>query len=457
MTLRTRLNLVVATLSAAFVAVLILAEIQSTRASVREETEAANRVAVQLLGRVASLYSMIGGPELVLDLLDHLGRVRSNEIYLLSASNEVLYRSPAATYKAGREAPHWFARLLAPPAARAELPLRGGVRLIVETQPSRAVLDAWDDLLRLTGLGLTMLVVVNGLAFWSMTRLLRPFPIIAAGLERIERGELDYRLPPLPGVEAGAIGRAFNAMAGAVQDKVDVERKANAAENRLAERRELASLVDQRLEEERRLIAHELHDEFGQSVTAIRSLALAVARKAGTRDPEIAEVANTISQEAARLYDAMHGLIPRLAPLSLDTLGLAATLENLVVDTRRRHPGLDLRLTTAIDCDLGPSVTLALYRFVQEGLTNALRHGSPRHVEVDLRSDATAIRARVVDDGTGLPPDWRRPGHFGLRGLEDRFEQLGGRLRIDAGHGGRGVALSAEIALAAGELPEALA
>ena len=103
MRLRTRLNLVVAALSAAFVIVLIAAELQSTRTQVREEIEAANRVASQLLGRLAGVYSRVGGPDLVLQFLDQLGRVRANEVTLESSSGEILYRSPPAPYKAGRE------------------------------------------------------------------------------------------------------------------------------------------------------------------------------------------------------------------------------------------------------------------------------------------------------------------------------------------------------------------
>ena len=79
MCIRDSLNLVVAGLSATFVVVLIAAEIQSTRASVREEIEAANRVASQLLGQLASIYSNIGGPNLVLEFLEQTGRVRANE------------------------------------------------------------------------------------------------------------------------------------------------------------------------------------------------------------------------------------------------------------------------------------------------------------------------------------------------------------------------------------------
>jgi two-component system sensor histidine kinase UhpB len=446
MRLRTRLNLVVAALSAAFLIVLIADELQSTRSSVREEIEAANRVASQLLGRLAGVYSRVGGPDLVLQFLEQLGRVRANEVTLQSATGQILYQSPPATYKAGREAPVWFAHLLAPQPARYIYPLRGGVLLIVQAQPSRAVLDGWDDISRLFAIAVVMFLIVNGLAFWLVKRVLEPFPVIAAGLERIEQGDLAYRLPELPGNEAHAIGAAFNRMAQAVQDKVLAESKARDAETRLEEGREMASLADQRVEEERRLIAHELHDEFGQSVTAIRSLAMAIATQAGVRDPATGEVARLISTEAARLYDAMHGLIPRLAPLSLDTLGLSATLDDLVRDWQRRHPSIALSLHRELSVELGPSVTLAIYRVVQEGLINALRHAQPTRVDITVRCDAERIEATVIDDGVGLPADWTRPGHFGLRGLSERVRQLGGTFSV-GNHGDRGVRLSADIPL----------
>jgi two-component system, NarL family, sensor histidine kinase UhpB len=448
MRLRTRLNLVVAALSAAFVIVLITAEVQSTRTSVREEIEAANRVASQLLGRLAAVYSQVGGPDLVLNFLQQLGRVRANEVSLQSASGEVLYRSPPATYKVGREAPAWFAHILAPEPVAYRFPLRGGVLLVVQAQPSRAVLDAWDDVARLAAIAAAMFVIVNGLAFWSVKRALEPFPVIADGLERIQQGDLAFRLPQLAGNEAHVIGAAFNRMAQAVQDKVQAERKAHDAEARLEERREMASLADQRVEEERRLIAHELHDEFGQSVTAIRSLALAIATQVGVRDPATGDVARLISEEAARLYDAMHGLIPRLAPLSLDTLGLAATLDSLVRDWQRRHPSIALSLLQELPIELGPSITLTIYRVVQEGLINALRHAQASRVDIAVQCDARRIVATITDDGVGLSAEWARPGHFGLRGLTERVHQLGGTFAVDS-HEGRGVRLTADIPLGA--------
>src|SRR5579875_1672063 len=346
----------------------------------------------------------------------------------------------------GRDAPAWFAHLLAPRAAKHTFLLLDGSRLTIEAQASRAILDAWEDLTRLMALVVTMLVLVNGLAFWLIDRALAPFPIIVNGLERIKRGELTFRLPPLPGSEAQAIGAAFNRMAQAVEDNVQAERKAREAETRLEERREMALVVEQRVEEERRSIAHELHDELGESVTVIRSLAQAIVGQ--TREPAMRDAARLISEEAARLYDAMHGLIPRLMPVSLDTLGLAETLENLVRDWQRRHPSIVLSLRHDLPADLGPSVTLAAYRVVQEGLINALRHAKASHVDIQLDSTPARMRITVADDGVGLDPGWSRPGHFGLRGLAERVERLGGVFSV-GNREPRGVCLTAEIPLAA--------
>jgi two-component system, NarL family, sensor histidine kinase UhpB len=147
------------------------------------------------------------------------------------------------------------------------------------------------------------------------------------------------------------------------------------------------------------------------------------------------------------LYDAMHGLIPRLTPLSLDTLGLAATLESLVRDWQRRHPSIVLSLRQELPIELGPSIALTIYRVVQEGLINALRHAQASRVDIAVQCDARRITATVIDDGVGLPADWAvRPGHFGLRGLSDRVQQLGGTFAI-GNRGGRGVRLSADIPL----------
>ena len=101
-----------------------------------------------------------------------------------------------------------------------------------------------------------------------------------------------------------------------------------------------------------------------------------------------------------------------------------------------------------LSAELGPTVTLTLYRVAQEGLVNALRHAQATQVAIDLHSDANHIVLTVTDDGAGLAPDWSRPGHFGLRGLADRVQHLGGSFTV-RNHEPHGVRLTAEIPLTA--------
>lgn len=426
--LRTHINLIVASFGAVFIVLMLIIELDRSRQAISEEIRAANVVATQLLSRVAQTYER-DGPIPVLLFLKHLGRVRANEITLHTAEGDLLYRSPAATYKAGREAPRWFASLLLPSISPQAFELGDGAKLMVEANPSRAVLDAWDDFVQLMIVGGGAFVLLNLLVFYLVRRALAPLPVIASGLQRVEQGELSHRLPEMPDEETAVIGAAFNRMAEAVQQKWQAERAALEAQANLAESRELSHLIEQRLDEERRAIARELHDEFAQSVTAIRSLAVAIMGRQ-QEDNASREAADTISKEAAALYDAMHSLIPRLAPISLDTLGLAETLQGLVHEWRRRHPAIKITLQHSLPSQLGPTATLTIYRIVQEALINAIRHGSPHHIDVEVRTEPERVVIRVTDDGLGLPENWTRPGRFGLRGLQERLATLRGKLQV---------------------------
>ncbi|HEU5442766.1 MAG TPA: hypothetical protein VFU61_03010, partial [Steroidobacteraceae bacterium] len=158
MKLRTRLHWVVTGLTIFWVMVLVTSEVQVTRARAQEEIDAANQVATQLLGRLVNIYWRAGGTRIVTDFLTRLGHVRSNDIVLVYPGGPVLYRSPPATYKAGRYAPAWFAHLLVPRIPRYTFPLPSGVELIVQAEPSRGILDGWDAITRLLLIAAIMLL-----------------------------------------------------------------------------------------------------------------------------------------------------------------------------------------------------------------------------------------------------------------------------------------------------------
>ena len=182
------------------------------------------------------------------------------------------------------------------------------------------------------------------------------------------------------------------------------------------------------------MIARELHDELGQSVTAMRSMALSIAQRVATLDPQAETAARLIADESSRLYDAMHGIIPRLTPLVLDNFGLAEALNDLAERTRRSHAGVGISVHVDLArARLPADVALALYRAAQEGITNALRHGQARQMQLRVHGEPAEVTLSLTDDGQGLAPDWaERTGHYGLRWLTERVESLGGRFQLAA-------------------------
>ena len=303
--------------------------------------------------------------------------------------------------------------------------------LTIEANASRAVLDGWDDTLTLLGFEAIVFVIGNVLVFWLVRRSTQPFRVIERGLAEVERGAFHTRLPPLAGEEAGQIALAFNSMAAAIEDNLNARAEAADARLRLEQSRELAEVVQARIEDERAHIARELHDETGQSLTAIRSLALSLARRE-TGDGTTRETAQLIADTAAKLYAAMQALIPRLRPLTLDNLELAEAVTERVAEWRRLHPEVAFSLDLGtLPADLGESYTLAAYRILQEAVTNALRHASASSIGIRIEGDDSALVLDVVDDGRGLSQDWQRRGHFGVRGMRERARALGGELDVE--------------------------
>ncbi|MBS0445400.1 MAG: HAMP domain-containing protein [Proteobacteria bacterium] len=441
MSLQLKINLIVGALTILFVGAVLELQMRSMRDSVNEEVVAANRVASQMLNRTAWLYAAQGTPAM-LAFLQGVGRIRSNDITLLDAQGKELYRSPPSPYKAGRDAPDWFDRLIAPPPSVQSIRFPDG-KLVMTSNASRAVIDAWDYVVVLALGAAGLLVVVNAMVFLIVRSTVRPFAAIVQALQSLEAGRFDVVLPRLPGKEAGTIGAAFNRMVGVLQANIETERRAAQAEQQLSDSRELTRWIDRQIEQERRLIARELHDEFGQSVTAVRSMALSIAQRVAAVDPQAEQAARVIADESSRLYDAMHGIIPRLTPLVLDKFGLGAALADLVERTRRSQPDLKIDLDVNLDdARLDSDATLALYRGAQEGMTNALRHGHAHHVKLALSGDAAAgVTLTLTDDGDGMSPDASRGhGHHGLRWLAERVEGLGGDFRVAAAEP-RGVTL----------------
>jgi two-component system sensor histidine kinase UhpB len=432
MSLRLQINLIIAVLMGLTIGALVYQQIGDTRRSVREEVEGSNLVATQLLTRMSWIYEQSGVPAIV-GFLTQVGHVRANQVYLYDPAGKLVYSSPVATYKAGRNSPEWFSGLVTPPIPRQEIPVGAG-KLVVEADASRAVLDGWDDLVRLLWLGALVCGAIGATAFWLTGRALKPFAMIVDGLRGMEQGAYDTRLPNLPGKEARQLSIAFNRMAQAVEETATAKEAAIEARQNLQENRELTQMIQTHIEEERRLIARELHDELGQLITAVKSMGLSIVQRTEQGDQRVSTAARLIVDTAGRMYEAVHELIPRLRPFALDSFGLGDALQDLAADWKFRHPELELVLNVGhLPNDMGDTLTTCAYRIVQESVNNALRHAKGTRIIVSVASGENELQVDIEDNGIGLAADWQRPGHYGVRGMRERAVALGGSFEIIRG------------------------
>jgi two-component system, NarL family, sensor histidine kinase UhpB len=283
--------------------------------------------------------------------------------------------------------------------------------------------------------------------YWLAGRAINPLSRVVDGLRAVGRGEYGTRLPPLPGQEGASLSRAFTAMAEAIEDSISARREAAEATEKLARNRELTQLIQARIEQERGAIARELHDEMGQSVTAIKSLALSIAQRHGSAGDPAGEAARAIAQSSDHLYQVVHAILPRLRPLALDQFGLADALEDLLGDWRQQHPALTFELEVRdVPADIGEALSTAAYRIVQEAVNNSLRHAQASRIVIGLVRDGELMVIQVRDNGLGLPGNWKAPGHYGLIGMQERATAIGGTLALQEAPGG-GLTVTARLPL----------
>jgi signal transduction histidine kinase len=206
---------------------------------------------------------------------------------------------------------------------------------------------------------------------------------------------------------------------------------------------ELSARLVRTQENERRSLARELHDEVGQSLSAI----LMEAESAVCADDprETHEHLQSIRGLAERTVNEVRDLALLLRPSMLDDFGLVPALNWHARETAKRT-GLKITVSADEDADNLPDEhKTCLYRLVQEALNNSARHGSARTVEVSVKRVSGRVLFTVRDDGVGFDPNLVRG--MGLLGMEERVRRLGGRLRIDS-QLGQGTVVSAELPVA---------
>jgi len=203
-------------------------------------------------------------------------------------------------------------------------------------------------------------------------------------------------------------------------------------------------------EDERKRIARELHDDASQALTSLR-----VGLKTLTdicADPELHRRVTDLQTIAAQTMQGIHDLALQLRPSVLDDLGLVAALERHLSDCRRRYGlTIDFAVHGLSDMRLSPAIETALYRIVQEALTNIGRHAQAHTVSVLLEHRDGKVVAVVEDDGVGFDPGAADSAgrRLGLFGMQERAALLSGKFTLESAPA-RGTSLFVEVPLKEG-------
>lgn len=448
MSLKLRLNLIITALLLIIMLAGMLLNIANARMNVRAEVASTERLALYLfdtgiLNSGGAALRRGGGNPLRLHLLNQMRHLR---IELYAPDGRLIDSNISPREKVSHPgAPRWFEDLMDQVTPKWQSQQRSIVsdgellgNLVITPDPSYEYAEIWKQITDLLLLLAGFFVLVQLMIAWAVSAALKPTEKILTALNRLEQGDLKARMPHFQSPELAPIGDKFNRMVETLEQSIN-------RNHRLSQ--QLITLQ----EAERKSLARDLHDEFGQCLTAIHADATVVVQLAERKYPELRESAQAIAGLSRHLMDLVGGLLQRLRPGILDELGLVPALQDLVDTWKSRHEQVACRLVVegSLPADLEESLQVTLYRLVQEALTNVSRHAAASSVEIRMqlrrpRSGASVLGLSVVDDGCGFDPGVAEG--FGLAGMRERVEGLGGEMQLQSG-AGRGTRIEISLPL----------
>jgi signal transduction histidine kinase len=240
----------------------------------------------------------------------------------------------------------------------------------------------------------------------------------------VYRWVLDVGTPRLgaDGAFAGYVGCALD-----ISEQKLIESDLRRSQQRL---RALAAKVQSVREEERTRIAREIHDQLAQALTQLKMDAGWIGTH--TRLPAVAAQAQSMGDQIDKLQHTVRRIAAELRPVLLDTAGLLEAVK-WEADEFARRTGTECRVSLPAEpVALAPERATALYRILQEILTNAARHAAATRVEIRVAALPEALHLEVLDDGRGFQPPPQPGGMLGILGMQERAAQYGGEFSIGA-------------------------
>jgi two-component system sensor histidine kinase UhpB len=292
--------------------------------------------------------------------------------------------------------------------------------LTVTSSVELEIAEAWHKLLSLMTLSSITVFAVCLWVYFSISQVLKPAKIIVAGIKDMESGERDCRLPVFVLNEWRHIASAINQLVISQQLLLD-------------ERQKLAMKLVDIQEDERRYLARELHDEFGQCLTAINAVAASIKQTAIKDCPVLVNEVELISQITRHMLESVRDLLGRLRPAEFDQLGLEASFNSLIAGWNTRSGDkTHFQLKISGDCALLTEVAaITLFRITQECLTNIAKHADASVVSISLVIDLESAFLTITDDGVATALPFADSGGIGLLGIRERVTALQGQMHLD--------------------------
>lgn len=280
----------------------------------------------------------------------------------------------------------------------------------------------------IVGVTVIVLLVAAAVVAIVVPAVQRPLAAVASGLRRVAEGDLaDAPVSPATG-EIGELVAAHNSL-------VEALRQQHAADEDSARGGLLEKLIEAQ-EEERKRIARELHDGVGQ---ALLSMVVGLKLIGRLEDLDAAQAkADDVREVAAETLEQVRLLSRELRPSVLDDLGLAVALERYGAEFPGRYPGIAVDVHCDVTDRLPSVIETALYRIVQEAMTNAARHSGGTTISVLLLRRDNRVQAIIEDNGSGfdVPAVRRERTSVGIHGMAERAELIGGTLELESGEEG---------------------
>jgi two-component system sensor histidine kinase UhpB len=223
---------------------------------------------------------------------------------------------------------------------------------------------------------------------------------------------------------------------GAALDVTDRKQAQAELERSHHELQELIAALDLLRVEEQKRLAHEMHDDFGQLLAAMKMDLSTLQQHLPQSDSKIVRHLSSINELVDAMVASVRRIIADLPPKVLEDVGLCSALEIMAANFEKRHRITCRMRLLESEPKLETRIATAIYRVVQETLNNVAKHANADYVEAQINCSETHIKLCVQDNGRGLSPDkLRKPGSFGLVGMRERVSALGGEMKIDSMEG----------------------